>query len=472
MDQAVAMAMDANLALRAARLTPASAAQDIAAARAAYAPTVQSGVQRNTSNSPPANFTQGASGVYTSNTTSTSSTWQQLLPLLGSSYSVTWSGSRNTSGGFPSFNPSLSSSLSVSYSQPLLRNLKTDSSRMQVRTATETQQIDDLQLKETVVQTERNVRTAYLQLVGSIKERDVAQEILNVANEQYKNDNARVNVGTMAPSDIVGDEVQISTAEESVISADAGIENAEDALRGLIFDPSRADFWTVHIQPTDDVILQPREIDVDKAIQNALANRADLVAARKSLGLNDLSIQLLQNQKLPQLDFRLNYSAVGEAGTLLTYGSGFPPQVVSQTNRSYAGALGDTFSNAFPSWTYGVVFSYPLGESTLDTSLAKARVSKSQAQINLENQELQLATAVRSAARNVETARKRVDAATKARENSERLLDAARKKADVGLITNFEVLQDESALASAKINELDAIIAYNQALIDFDAVQR
>ena len=44
-----------------------------------------------------------------------------------------------------------------------------------------------------------------------------------------------------------------------------------DQLRQLIFDPARPDYWTVRLQPTDAVTLQPRDINVDAAVRSAHA---------------------------------------------------------------------------------------------------------------------------------------------------------------------------------------------------------
>jgi HAE1 family hydrophobic/amphiphilic exporter-1 len=471
MDQAVAMAFETNLVLRSQQLNPASAAQDLASARAAYAMTVGSTLSRGTTNSPPSDFTQGSS-VFTSNSLATSTRIQQLLPFYGANYQVTWSGSRSEASGIQTFNPSLNSSLNVSVDQPLLRNFKTDSARNAVTTATTLEQVTDLTLKEQMVQLEETVRLAYLQLVGALQQRDVARTILDVSETQLKNDQKRVDVGALPRVEIVGDEASVASNEEGVIIADAAIASAEDNLRALILDPARADYWTVRLDPTDPIQLAPRQVDVDQAIHTALGNRADLQAARKSLGVNDLSITLLRNQRLPQLDFTLNYTAVGKGGTQFTFGSGFPPAVLNQTTRSFGTALGDSFSNAFPSWTYGLSFSYPIGQHAIEASLAKARVQKTQAELTLKNDELQVAVAVRQAARNIDTALKRVHATQTAQANQELLLDAAQKKFDVGLATNFEVLQDQQNTANARVAALNAILAYNQALIIFDLIQK
>ena len=133
--------------------------------------------------------------------------------------------------------------------------------------------------------------------------------------------------------------------------------------------------------------------------------------------------------------------------------------------------LGDVFGNAFPTWTFGVTVGYPLGTSTPEANLARARLQYSQAQTQLRNLELQVATQVREAARPVQTNQKRVDSTRAARELAERRLEAAEKKFAAGIETSFFVFQAQRDLAQARTTEVRAISDYNKSLVDFEAVQ-
>ena len=125
-----------------------------------------------------------------------------------------------------------------------------------------------------------------------------------------------------------------------------------------------------------------------------------------------------------------------------------------------------------PTWTVGVRVSYPLGRSTQEVNLARARLQQTQSQLNLKDPELQAAAEVRNAGRNVNTNRRRVEASRATRILSERQLEAEQKKFAVGLSTSFEVVQAQRDLANARNSELQAIIDYVQALVDFEAVQQ
>jgi outer membrane protein TolC len=193
--------------------------------------------------------------------------------------------------------------------------------------------------------------------------------------------------------------------------------------------------------------------------------RTDLVQTRKSLEATDLNIRFFKNQLLPAVDAYANYGLFYRGG-LQTNQDG---EIVS--DRSWGGVVERMFARDAPRWTVGVQFSYPLGRSTQQVNLARARLQQTQSELNLKNQELAAAAEVRNAGRNVNTNRRRVEASRATRILSERQLEAEQKKFAVGLSTSFEVVQAQRDLANARNSELQAIIDYVQSLVNFEAVQ-
>lgn len=472
MNQAVALALDANLDLKAERLNVDVASHSVAIARSAFLPVVEAGASRRSSKSVPFDFTQGSEDI-TSTNVGVDGSVQQLLPWYGGGYSVTWSGSRATQvGGVSSFNPRLGSTLQFNFSQPLLRGFKTDSARVGLESAERRRAITDIQLEQRIVTTETAVRLAYLNLVASIEGKKVAEQNMNIAQQSLNQSRERVKVGQSPQIEIIQAEAQVASNRERLILADAQIATAEDNLRGLILDPARPDYWQVKLVPTDTIQLTPREIDLDAAIRTALANRLDLLVERRSLEITDLNLELSRNSKLPSVNLNASYLAQGTAGTQFEFGPGFPPQVISQTQRSYSNALNDTFGGAYPTWTLGLSVSYPLGRSAVEASYAQGQVLKRQQEIGIQQLQLQIVGQVRDAVRQVQNSYQRVQAAQAARQASEQQLDAEERRFSVGLSTTLELQVRQRDLAGARIVELDAMIAYNRALIQLERVQK
>jgi outer membrane protein len=471
-DEAVRMTLENNLGIQAERLGPEIGTLGIAQARGAYAPALISTTTSRSSTQPPSSFLTSSAAITTNESFRTNAGIAQNMKWGGGRYSLTLDGSRITTNEFTSYNPQLGSNLAASYTQPLLRGFRIDQLRQQLLTSRNNQVVADLQLREAITATSQAVRNAYFDLLGAIEGAKVARESLDFSLESLKNNRKRVEVGTIPQIDIIEAEAEVASNEEGVINAEARIRTAEDRLRALVLNPNQADFWTVRIEPSDTPTAQPIAIDVDGAVRNALANRTDLERFRKQLDNADIDVRLAENQKLPALDVVANYNTVGLAGTQFQFGEGgFPPPIESQSQRAFGQALRDVFGQEFKTWSVQLQFSYPIGKSVADASAASAKLTRQQGAANLRDFELQVATAVRDAARQVETNMKRVDATRKARDFAERRLGAEQKRMEVGLSTTFALNQALRDLARQRQQEVNAMIDYNRSVITFEAIQ-
>ena len=470
-DEAVELALRNNLGLQIERLNPQIEDEGIAQARSSYVPVLTSAFGTSGSTTQPQSFTEG-SGAFATDSISSSFTFtQNSLPWSNAFVRASWNGSRTTTGRLgPSFNPNLNSSFNIQAQQPLLRNFLVNPVKNQIEQAVISRQIADITLRQRVVGTERQVRQAYWNLVGAIERLNVAKQNLDLSNEQLRANRVRVEVGTMAPIDIIAAQAEVAGNEEAVITAEASIRTNEDILRTLIFDPKTPDFWTLRIEPANRPVLVQTAVDADTAIKNALAARTDIVNARKQMQATDLNLKLTKNQTLPDVSLSASVTGTASGGTQFTYIPGTVP-VETETVRSFTSTLGDVFGFAYPNWSLGVNFSYPIGKAAAEANHARATLQRRQQEQNLQALELQIVQQVRNAARNVSSNYQRVQSTRVARELAEQRLEAQRKRFDVGLSTLFELTQAQRDVVLQRNNELNAVISYNQSLVDFQLVQ-
>lgn len=471
-DEAVTLALEQNLDLRVERINPLIQDAAVAEARSVYAPTLSTTVVGDGRDSPSANIFAGGEVKVTDRFIQDTVDLVQQVPLKGGQYSARWNGQRSsTTNIFSSFNPILRSTLTLNYTQPLLRNFGIDSFRQQIAITRANRDLSDIDLRRTVVSTERTVRNAYWQLVYARSFLEVQRQSLELSEESLRNSRTRVEVGTMAPIDVVEAEAEVARNSEAVIRAEADVERDEDRLRTLIFDPDTPDFWALRLEPTDSPVLLARELDVDAAVRDALLNRTDLDTLDKNLEVTDTNIRYHRNQRLPDVSLQVDYGMTGLGGERLVRAGGFPGMIVGQEQKSFGSVLGDIFANEFPNWTVGLTVSYPLGTSGADAALERSRLERSRSEANRRSLELRIATEVRDAGRNVRTNLQRVEATRVSRELAERRLEAEQRKFEVGLSTTFLVFQSQRDLATARNSELSAILDYLRSLVDFDAVQ-
>ena len=473
LDEAVRLALEQNLSLQVQRVSPQIEDEIIRQARSAWTPTLTGSATYNNADTPPDSFLSGTEGTLQSEQFLGSAGVEQLLPW-GSSYSVTWDALRSTSNSiFTNFNPRLRSGLSMAFRQPLLRDRSIDSARQQLVISKRNREISDVDLRGAVVNTIRSVKNGYYELAYAYANLQVQKQSLELARQTLKDNRTRVEVGTMAPIDIVEAESEVARNEENVIVAEAAIKTAEDRLRALVFDPGQPEFWNMTLELSEkfDLVLPHANIDVDAAVRNALEKRTDLIQAKKQIENTQVNIKYLQNQVLPQVNFEADLSTLGLGGTQFLRGPGFPGEIIGETTRSFWSVQGLVFGFDYPTWALGVSVSYPLGTSSAQANLARTKLQLNQSLLQVKNIELQIGTQVLDAARQVGTNVKRLDATRAAQALAERRLEAEQKKFGVGMSTSFQVFQAQRDLATARNNFLRAAIDYYKSQADFEAVQ-
>jgi outer membrane protein TolC len=470
-DEAVRLALEQNVSLQVERLNPRIQDEIVSQAQGAWAPSLFGTTSFRDASNPPNSFLSGSTDTLQTRLLSAEAGIEARLPW-GSQYRVSFDTARSTTNNeFSNFNPELGGGLNLRFIQPLLRDRQIDNPRQQLVVSKRNREISDITLRGTVVSTIRTVKNAYWDLKYAMANLEVQRQSLDLARQTLKDNRTRVEVGTMAPIDIVEAESEVARNEEAVIVAEAGIKQAEDALRALIFDPATPAFWTMTLDPVDAPVMSQPPIDVDGAVRTALDKRTDLQQARKNLDTVDDNIKYYKNQLLPQLTLQADVNTAGLGGTQFLRGSGFPPPVIGEVDRGYGNVLGDSFTFDYPTWTFAVNVSYPLGKSTTEATLARTRIEKTQGELSVKNLELQVGTQVRNLGRNVNTNLKRIEATRATRQLNERRLEAEQKKFAVGTSTSFLVFQAQRDLATARANELKAIVDYNKSLVDFEAVQ-
>lgn len=471
LQETVARALENNTDIAVERLNPEISSETVRELRGVYEPVAFSTLTNNSRTTPASNVFAGGEKVNTDTFTYNFGA-TQALPT-GGNLRLDFNNSRqSTNNIFSNFNPSFGSTFTLNLSQPLLRNFRIDNNRYQIQVARRNQRISDTQFRETVLNTTADVKQLYYDLIYAIDNLEAQRKSLALATKLVEENRIKVRVGTMAPLDVVAAEAEQASREEAVILAENALFEAEDALKRAIFPQHDQATWALRIVPTERPTAEPVIVDLEAAIQNALANRTDLASTRLTLENAEYGVKYARNQMLPAIDLIAAYGSTGIGGTrILRDDPPFGP-VSGTVPGGFGDALSDVFGREFPTWTLGVNVSYPIMNRQAAAASARARLSRDQAQTNVRRAELRVAAEVRSAGRAVETNFKRVESTRAARVLAERRLDAEEKKFAAGLSTNFLVTQAQRDLALAEVAELRAVADYRKSLVDFERVQQ
>jgi outer membrane protein len=473
LDRAIVLSLENTLDLDVASLGYERAGFGIGSASGAFDPYVELDVNAARSQSPKISSIQ-----------SSDSKQQRLNGFLGgllatgATYQLGWTNSRNDSEipGITLINPTYSSSLAASATQPLLRNFGRGVNTRLIVQARISRDISAWDFVRSVQATIQNVENAYWDLVYAQENLLSKQESLARASDLNRITKIKIDVGALAPIDIVQTEVTIAQREQDIILAEGLIGDAQDRLKRLLNVGSAAD-WNRPIVPTDRPTDEAMTIDLDAGLRTALETRPEVKQAVSDIESKKISLAYSHNQLLPKLDLSgsYGYGGLGAQKAQLESCSinnvsvdqcvaNGGVVVTTPFNANYVDALYQVRGRDFPSWSVGLSLNIPIGNRTARANKAAALTDVELSRTNLALLKQNLQVEVRAAARAIDTAFRSVAAAHKARELADRNVDAEQKKYQNGMTTSFQVAQIQNDLTSARSFELLAIAAYRKAI--------
>jgi outer membrane protein TolC len=388
----------------------------------------------------------------------------QQVPT-GGNLSLSLSGYRaETNTGFQLINPVYRNTLRFDFTQPLLRDFGSTVSKRGIIIARNNLDISVNQLQSVLMDTIYSVEEAYWNLVYAIENYKVKQQSLQLARDLLVKNQKEVEVGKLAPIEILNAEAVVALREADILQAEALIRRSEDVLKNIINLSEEEDMKVIKIVPSDKPEFIQKEISLETALRDALERRPDLRMKKKDIETKELSLGVAKNQLLPSLNLTLSYWSPGVSGDRNIFPEGNPfGDPIGKEEGSAWDSVRDAFKLLYNNWSVGLTLSLPLSNFTTKADYVRARMELEKGELELKDIEKQLFLEVKNAVRDIETNDKRVQAYRVARELAEKRLEAEVKKLNVGLSTNYFVLQYQEELANARSMELTSMVDLNLA---------
>jgi outer membrane protein TolC len=213
------MALENNIELSIERLNPQLQDLSLEQTRGAYRPTLGSTVNANSNMPLPTSLLNGGTKV-TNETANANVNIAQTLPWFGTNYTAAFNNSRtNTTSTFATLNPQFTTQLTATINQPLLRDFKIDNNRNQLITGTITRQVTDITLRSRITNITATTKNAYWDLLAAIRGIEAAKQSLALAEKLIEDNRVRVEVGTLAPMDIVSAQAEAATRRQTLTQA-------------------------------------------------------------------------------------------------------------------------------------------------------------------------------------------------------------------------------------------------------------
>ena len=429
----------------------------------------------------------GTGGSLSSKALSYNFTTSQQIERTGGNYLIELDNTRLTSGDtFSQLNPTFTNSITVTFTQPLLRDFSIDQTRRSIKIAKKSLDLSDSQFRQRVIEIINSVQRAYWDLVFAIQNEQIARESVELTRTQLENNQKMVEAGTLAPIELRSTEAALEQRKGDVILALQQITTSENVLKGLLMKDPNDTMWSAALVPTDQPQFGQTSFNLPDATSLALKNRPELDQMRLQTEQKQIDIDFFNNQTKPQLDLVGTYgnnglagtpglvTAIGEDGRPILDQNGNPVLVPANVPSRFRGGFFRSFANLFSqdfrTYQVGVTLSFPWRNRTAEGNLGRSLAEMKQLDARQRQLVQNVQIDVRNALQAVEAARQRFEAARAGRLAAEAQYQGELEKFRAGLSTNFFVLERQTDLAAAKGQEVRALTDYNKALADLQRV--
>jgi len=385
------------------------------------------------------------------------------------------------------YTPFINSGFQFRLTQHLLQGFGFAPNNRFIKIAKNNREISDVVFRFQVITTVDQVENMYWDLVNAYENVKVQQDALALAQKTLSDNKKQVEIGTLAPIEVVRAQSQVATSQQTLTVAQTNLELQQllmkNALSRTLEDPALIE---AEVIPTDTTLLPAQEpvTPTQDLINNALSGRPELAEARMNLTNTAISNKAIKNNLLPTVDLFAYYGGTGIGGDvapgLPPCGPNEPPfsfcfnpanaapAFRNSTRVSYANALSQLVDSTSPDKGVGVTVSIPIRNRSAQALQIRSQLEYRQAQMRLQQIENQIRIEVRNAQFALQQNRAAVDAARAAEELAEQSLDAEQKKYALGASTTTLVLQQQSALTQAKSNLVSALTTYEKARVELD----
>lgn len=340
--------------------------------------------------------------------------------------------------------------LSLELIQPLLRGFGSDVNRANIVLAKNAHRSEVQRLRQNLSQLCASVEAAYWNVVFSRQELLIRTRLLNRTIDDRDRLKAREDFD-VNPVRLTEANSFVELRRSDVIRARQLVRNASDALKRLINSPDLTVGAETLVAPLDRPAQAPVTFDLLDAVTIAMQNRPELQLAL--LQIKDASIRhrVADNSRLPELNLNasINFNGVSTRGAGNAYDS------LEQDD--------------FIDYLIGGQFEVPIGNRGPEAQYAQRRLERRQATIVYQDMAQEIVLEVKQALRDLLTSYQLMGSTRSSRLAAADNLRAIEVQEDAGVALTPEFLVDlklraQERLADAETQENRSLAAYNNAL--------
>jgi outer membrane protein TolC len=427
-------------------------------------PSVTAAIQFDRDRAPSTSFFSGG----TSSTNTYDFTYDQGF-VTGTQFEFAFDNSyASTSNSLTLYSPELSSSFKATVTQHLLQGAGIWVNKRFIYQATNNRRITDSSFRQQILYTVNQVETIYWGLVQAYEDVQSKQRALEQSTKVDSDDRKQLEIGTVAPLQVVQDDSAVASDRQALISAQSALNYQQQIIKQAVArnlnDPALS---AAPVIPTDRVTLEeiPEEKQpIEALVQEAFQNRPELEQATLTLRNDEITLKGARNALLPNFDIFGYLSGQGIAGSVnKNLDSAYCGGICPTGSNGYGTAVDHAFNNSAPDKGIGFSLKIPIGNRYAQSVQARSLMEYRQAELRLEQEYTQIRMQVVNAQFALSNDRAQVQSAIAARDYAQQSVDAESKKLQLGASTAANVLLQQKNLATAEDNLIASNAAYANA---------
>jgi outer membrane protein TolC len=434
-----------------------------------FDPSVTGTIQLERAKQPQVNtLFSGGKKSLTTNTDLYNFTFNQGI-VTGANLQVGFQNQRiTTDNPFDTYSPQLNSIFKATVTQHLLQGAGIWMNKRFVYQALNDRRIANSSFRQQILYTVNQVESIYWGLVQAYEDVQAKQHALVQSNQLLTDNRKQLEIGTMAPLDVVNAQSSVAADQQALISSQSALNYQQQIIKQAIArnlnDPS---LTAAPVIPTDRVSLEPLPEEsqpVEALVQEAFQRRPELEQAVLTLKNDEITLKGARNALMPTLDAYGFYgsSALGGAQSpnALNFftGSNYPPG--SFPTVGYGTVVQNLFNSTAPDKGVGFTLNIPIRNRYAQSVQERSLMEYRQAELQLEQKYTQIRMQVVNAMYALTNDRAQVKAAEAAQDYAQQNLDAEEKKLHLGASITANVLQRQRDLATSQDNLIAAHASY------------
>ncbi len=349
------------------------------------------------------------------------------------------------------FDPAYTPGFTATVSQQMLNGFGYKVNRALVEVAQNEQGIERQSFRQQLIASIAAAQDAYWDLISAQESVRTAEQAVNVSQQLYNNNQKAFQAGVMANLDVLNAQSQLASSQRDLVIAQTNLQYAELNLKSMISENLDEPLASASIDTVDKFPdVEADQIPaLDPSVSIAEKNRPEIAIAQGNIKSEQDVMPFLKNALLPTVN---SFALLNTAGLYDFFGTSFY----------------DNVSFKYPQFAIGLTIGFPVRNRQAQADDIRSRLELRQMKDTSVRSQSQVEIDVQNALIALRQGKQQVRAAHEAVILAQQQTEAEQKKLASGLSTSYNVILVERDLFAAQLAEVQAKDTYAKAKVTLE----